>query len=637
MTFRDTPHAASAEQETIMSESVQEPSWVARFRSPHLLTVRPVVSDPDWALVVDNGISGATGSIRYLGAGPAADGARDVDVPFPVGYESIVTADRRWVVQLEDDGGSEVGHLHAFPVAGGPSVDLTPGMDPYVVRGMELGVDGSTLLVTLVDEQGYHLVRIPANPWGTPEVIASTPNEAWYGQVSADGRLASLDVTDQNPDVRRAAVAVYSLADRTKVAVCDDLPDGPVRAVRFSPEPGDPRLLVATERTGFARPAIWNPLTGERRDFPLDEYRGDVQPLDWHAASNRILALHVQDGLHRLLVVDTGTGVARVVREGGGSFADPDVAGSLHYYASSYLGSDGAAMVFEQSWETPPHVIRLDAADVARTVVSPAIVPTGRSLTSTMVNSADGTPVQLWWGLPEGEVRGTVLEVHGGPNLVTVDAYSPSAQAWLAQGYAYAALNYRGSVTFGRAFREGFWGSAGDREIEDITAALDWLAAKGLAVPATTFITGASYGGHLTLLSLGRLPDRFAGGFAHVAMADWASAFEDMNPAVRLVWINFLRNSDRPLEDAIAYFSPIGYVEAVRGSAWLSQGSRDTRTPPAQAQRYVDALKGAGGDVLIEWYDAGHEPVGLAGPEQAQHRMLELAEMTIAGRRWSAD
>lgn len=620
-----------------MSESVQELAWVSRFRSPYLLTVRPVVSDQDWALVVNCGPSAATGSVRYLGAGRGVESTENFTVPFPVEFESVLTADGRWLVQLDDDGGSEMGHLHAFPLEGGPAVDLTPGREPYAVRGMEVSVDGSTLLVTLVDEEGYHLVRIPANPWGAAEVIVSTPVEAWYGQISADGAFASLDLTEQNPGVRRPAVAVYSVADRTQVAVCDDLPAGPVRAVRFSPRLGDPRLLLSTERSGYARPAIWNPLTGERQDFLLAELHGDVQPLDWHAASHRILALHVQDGLHRLLLVHAESGTVRVVREGTGSFADPSVAGSLRYYASSYLGSDGAVFAFEQSWETPPHIVRVGESETAELVVPPVAVPEGQAMTSTMLKSADGTQVQLWWALPEGEARGTVLEVHGGPNLVTVDAYSPSAQAWLAEGYAYASLNYRGSVTFGRDFREGFWGSAGDREIEDVAAALDWLVAQGVAAPETTFITGPSYGGHMTLLSLGRLPERFAGGFAHVAMADWASAFADMNPAVRQVWLNFLHNDDRSVDEVIAHFSPISYVDQVRASVWLSQGARDTRTPPVQAQRYVDALTAEGGDVLIEWYDGGHEPVGLAALEQAQHRMLELAELTIAGRQWSTN
>ncbi|MGS0567251.1 hypothetical protein ACU8V6_00450 [Vibrio alginolyticus] len=57
------------------------------------------------------------------------------------------------------------------------------------------------------------------------------------------------------------------------VATLDDLPAGPVRAVGFSSEPGDERLLLDTERSGFSRPAIWHVRTGERRDFDLPAWR----------------------------------------------------------------------------------------------------------------------------------------------------------------------------------------------------------------------------------------------------------------------------------------------------------------------------------------------------------------------------
>ena len=62
-----------------------------------------------------------------------------------------------------------------------------------------------------------------------------------------------------------------------------------------------------------------------------------------------------------------------------------------------------------------------------------------------MLASRDGTAVQLWWAAPPGRAVGTVLEVHGGPYLVTTDHYSPEAQAWLAEGFAWAAPELPGA------------------------------------------------------------------------------------------------------------------------------------------------------------------------------------------------
>lgn len=588
-----------------------------RFEVPFLLTVRPVVGEADTALLVEDHPDGSRARIWHAGEEASAL------LPFPVGLGAILTADAQWIVDLDDGGGSEVGTLVATAVDGSQRVDLTPGRQAFVLRGIESSYDGRALVVTVVDEEGFHVLVIPAAPWGPPRTVYSSPIEAWYGQISPDAAIVSVDTTDHNPGVRRAALTVVDARTGDVVAVLDDLPAGPVRGVRFSAIAGDPRILVNTERTGFARPLIWNHATGERHDFPLPELAGEVVPLDWHARTGRILALHVADGIHRLLELREHDDDVRVVAEGG-AFANPDVADLHPFQWASYFAPDGAIRVVRSSWDVP---LRIEEGE--RTLVSSAPVPPGTPLRSTMVASADGTRVQVWMGRPEDrEPIGTVLDIHGGPNLVWVDEYSPSAQAWIEAGFAYAALNYRGSVTFGRAFREGFWGSGGDREIEDVAAAVEWLRGQGLADPASTFITGASFGGHMTLLSVGRLPDMFAGGLAHVAVADWTAAIAAMNPAVRSVWSTWVP------PHMVERYSAISYLDDVTASVWINQGALDTRTPVVGVQRFVDGLAARGGDVVMHVFEGGHEPTGLGTLEHDQRRMVDLALRTLSGRRW---
>ncbi|MFD6056329.1 prolyl oligopeptidase family serine peptidase [Agromyces sp. NPDC060279] len=606
------------------THDLQDETLRARFAVPHTLAVRPAQADPDLALVVEDQRAESFARLWRVGEAPGEE------LPFPVAVGAIIAGDGNgWIVDLADGGGSEVGSLVATSLDGSRRVDLTPGREPFVLRGLEASADGSLVLASIVDEQGYHLLAIPARPWGPASVVHHTAAEAWYGQPSADGRLASMDTTDHNPGVRRAAVSVFEVASGAPVAVLDDLPAGPVRAVRFSPEPGDERLLVATERTGYVRPAIWDPLTGERVDFEASDLEGEVIPLDWHAADGRILAVHVFDGIQRLLEFDERTGAHRVVRVGG-SFANPDVADLHAFQWSSWYRRDGGVVALRSAWDVPLHAELIDQDGTVTVALPPAATPPGVPFTSHMVPSADGVPVQVWLGLPSGRAPlGTVLEVHGGPNLVFLDEYNPSAQAWIDAGFAYATVNYRGSVTFGQAFREGFWGSGGDREIDDIAAAVGWLREQGLGDPASTFITGASFGGHLTLLSLGRLPELFAGGFAHVAVADWEAAIAAMNPAVRGVWQTWVP------PEAVARYSAVSYVDRVRGSAWINQGALDTRTPVVGVQRFVDEIAARGGDVVLRIFDGGHEPTGLELLESEQRIMIELAHRTLDGRRWS--
>ncbi len=615
-----------------MTEADRIAAW---FPRGSLVTVLPSAGQSGRCLQVEEGADGSQGRVW-----DATTGESGPALPVPVGFESLLTPDGRFVVDLDDDGGSEVGTLVATSLDGTERRELTPGSGPYVLRGMDASADGRTLVVTRVDDRGHHVVLVPLSDTGEPRTVFSSPEEAWFAHPSADASLVCVDTIEHNPGVRRPAVTVVDTATGEVVAVANDLPAGPVRAVRFSSEPGDDRLLLSTERTGFARPAIWHPRTGERTDFDLPELRGEVMVLDWHPRTRRILLVEVGDGVHRLLELEESTGAVTLLDDGPGSYANPDVAAVYQYYWQSFFAPDGSIVVVTSDWTTPLHVRRIGTGRDG-VAIPPVPVPSGRPLESALVESADGTEVQLWWARPAGRPRGTVLVVHGGPNLVTVDSYHPDYQAWLASGFAVASLNYRGSVSFGRAFREGFWGGAGDREIEDITAALQWLRERGLAEPASTFVTGASYGGHLTLLSAGRLPDLLTGGFAVVAMADWESAWAQMNAAIRTSWTSFLsmdtsgRADPARIDEALRRFSSINYVDEVRASVWLFQGSRDTRTPPEQAKRYAEQLAAAGGDVLLEWFDAGHEPTGAAGAEGQFRRMLELADLRLAGRRWA--
>ncbi|GAA1911635.1 alpha/beta hydrolase family protein [Nocardioides hwasunensis] len=611
-----------------------DPQLTRWFPSGAVLTARAASGPAGLCLVVEDGPEHGIGRVldlRTLELGPV--------LPFAVGFDSLLSPDGSWVVGLDDDGGSEVGGLVARSVDGTEVRPLTDRA-PFVLRGLEYAAAGAHLLATIVDEDGHHLLHVPVADPSAASVLFSSPEESWFGHLSADGTLACADTTDHVPGVRRPAVSVVDVTTRRVVAVADDLPDGgPVRAVRFSATPGDPRILLATERSGFARPALWDPMSGERRDYELPELEADAIVLDWHAETGTILVVDALPGRHRLLAVDEHSGAVRVLRDEGGSVCEPDVASVFPHYAQSFLAPDGRVVVLASSWTTPLHVEVTDGAET-RVVVPPVEVPAGIPLASQLVDSADGTPVQLWWAVPDGPPRGTILQIHGGPNLVTLDRFHPDVQAWLASGFAVGCLNYRGSVTFGRTFREGFWGVGGDREIEDVEAALDWLRGRGLADPASTFITGASYGGHMSLLSVGRLPDRFAGALAIVAMADWEAAWDEMNPALRKTWTSFMSlapdgsfDSSR-IDETLKRFSPINHVDRVRASVWLHQGSRDTRTPPSQARSYGDRLRAAGGDVLVEWFDAGHEPTGSEAARHECDRLLELVEARLVGTAW---
>ncbi|MFI6584610.1 prolyl oligopeptidase family serine peptidase [Embleya sp. NPDC050493] len=609
-------------------------SWHRFFSTDRILSVRRARGERDLCLVVEDTEQGQALVRR--------DVPRGTDLPLPsdVGDpgEAILSADGAWVLSLHDDNGSEVGHVWATSVDGTERRDLTPDLAPYTLRGIDTARHGDGIVITAAAPDGFSLWHVHRSGSSAPRRLFTSPHEAWNGLISADGHIASIDTTDHNPGVRRFAVTVVATDTGAVLGRLTDGPEAPVRAVRFSPVLGDGRLLVSTERTGHARPCVWDPADGSRIDVDAPHLRGDLVALDWSDDGSRILLVHVDEGLHRVLEFDLRSRTLTAVAHPTGAYFEPDVAAAhLNQWASHYA-ADGRIRLLHQRFDQPLTVLHVDrATGEAPAADPPADLAPGVRATSYTVHSTDGTPLQLWVCRPpdaDGPLP-LVLNLHGGPNLVSVDSYNPQAQAWVAAGVAYASLNYRGSVTFGRRFREGFIGSIGDRELEDIESAVRRLVADGIADAGRVFVTGASYGGFLSLLSAGRLPKLFAGAMAFVPMADWVTAYDDMNPALRAAWKAFFGAAPDLDPDRYRRSSPITYVEAVRAPVWIVQATHDTRTPPKQAYAYAKALQRAGGDVRIDWFSGGHETSSRRQEIDDQQQMMDLVQAALRGEPWS--
>jgi len=67
-----------------------------------------------------------------------------------------------------------------------------------------------------------------------------------------------------------------------------------------------------------------------------------------------------------------------------------------------------------------------------------------------------------------------------------------------AQGYLVIAPNPRGSTGWGRDFARAIWADWGNKDYQDVMAAVDHALAKGLADPDRLGVGGWSYGGMLT-------------------------------------------------------------------------------------------------------------------------------------------
>ncbi|MEM5773871.1 MAG: prolyl oligopeptidase family serine peptidase, partial [Anaerolineaceae bacterium] len=385
----------------------------------------------------------------------------------------------------------------------------------------------------------------------------------------------------------------------------------------FSPLPGDERILAITNRSGFESPLFWNPRTGERQDLVFMELDGDVTPFDWSADGRYLLLQNVDQARQQLYVYDLQD--RRLIK--------------LDHPAGTFFAFGGRGTYFAAqdeiitNWQDAAHpsqVIALDklTGTVKRTIFPGADIPSGQPYQSVTFPSSDGTMIQAWLALPEGQGPfPTIVHTHGGPTGVTTEGFDPQAQAWLDHGFAFFSVNYRGSTTFGKDFQNQIVGDLGHWEVEDVEAGLKWLIANNVADPTRILKTGWSYGGYMTLMCLGRLPEYFAGGMAGIAIADWTLMYEDQAPTLRGYQVALFGGGPDTRAEQYRKSSPITYAENVRVPVLIIQGSNDTRCPVRQMQAYLDKMERLGKKVDIYWFEAGH------GSMKVDERIKQMAMM----------
>lgn len=596
------------------------PLWQQRFFVPAVIAAQVAGGNPARGLAITTAAGGqgqlyawetATGALRQL-----------TDAPHGL-WQGWIDPLGRHIYYHQDADGSELGHLVRVPFAGGETEDTTPDLPPYTLRGAGFSGNGRWLALNPVSPAGFQLVLVPLaedGALGAARIVFTSEKEAWYALLAHDGSRAAMISTARAGGQRRYSTLVIDTATGATVAELWDGLEASVEAVCFSPLPGDPRLLATTTRSGFTRPLLWNPATGERTDFDLAGLGGEVMALDWSPDGQSLLLCQIDRAEQQLFRLDMATGRAAHIAHASGSYYNP-------FGGGSFYGPDDTVYALREDSMEPPELVEL-AGDgtIARVLLSAGEAPPGRAFRSVSFASSDGTPVQAWLATPPGDGPfPAIVEMHGGPHFAVTDAFNPIAQAWLDHGFAFCSINFRGSTTFGRAFKEQIWGDVGHWEVEDVVAGRAWLVAQGIADPERVFLFGGSYGGFLTLLLLGKTPDLWAGGMAVAAVADEALGYADTNDALKAAIAGWYGGTPDEVPERYHRASPLAYAEYVQAPVIIFQGHNDTRTPPRQMEVYVERMRGLGKAIEIQWYDAGHG-VGTDAVIAFLARMFDFAQ-----------
>jgi len=243
--------------------------------------------------------------------------------------------------------------------------------------------------------------------------------------------------------------------------------------------------------------------------------------------------------------------------------------------------------------------------------------------------SRDGLELVSYLSLPKGsdpDANGRpktplpmVLWIHGGPWARDSWGLNPVHQ-WLAnRGYAVLSINYRGSTGFGKEFINAANREWGRKMHEDVLDVVDWAVKEGIADPKRIAITGGSYGGYETLVSMTMSPEVFACGVDLVGISNLVTWMEN----VPEYWIPIMpllkdRVGDQTTEEGRAFLmerSPITFADKIARPLLMGQGANDPRVPQRESDQLVKAMQDHNIPVTYLLYsDEGH---GFGRPENS--------------------
>ncbi len=499
-----------------------------------------------------------------------------------------------------------------------PAGEDEPPPKPIVIRRRQFKRDGEGYLreirshLHLLDVDTRESVQITDGPYDDASPVFSPDG----GSIAFVSNRTEDPDANQNTDVFLLELSAPS-AESSAGTIATPRPltrsPGTDTDPAFSPDGslvaylagGDPaRMWYAMNRVAVVPTA-----GGEER--PL------TASLDRNAWTPRFSA----DGGHVLfLLEDRGnTHLARVPAAGGA--VERLVAGEREIRAFD-VGPGGEIAVLESRPSYPFEISAVEDGELRRLTRTNDELLAGIELAPVSrftATSADGTPIDYFQVLPAGVEPGarlpTLLRIHGGPTSQYANEFAFDWQLFAARGYAVVAANPRGSSGYGHEFAYAIWADWGNKDYEDVMAAVDHAIERGIADPERLGVGGWSYGAMLTNYVITKT-DRFRAAISGSSEFNYLSNYGtdhyqlEWELELGLPWVE----TERWIR-----LSPFFQVEKIVTPTLVLCGQEDWNVPLLNSEQLYQSLKRLGRETeLVIYPGEGH---GISRPSFQRDRL----------------
>ncbi len=496
-------------------------------------------------------------------------------------------------------------------------------------------------------QDGFRLGMVPVDPAVDPDSLSV----AWIDLPEAGGRPTFVHGPFWSRDGRRAVVQ-FASADWHDLWIAElDWATGRTRVLTHERDEAwlggpaivssrgapallewlpDGRLVFASERTGWSHLYSIEP-DGAVRALTSGpwEVRGAELSRDgstWLIAASRDGAS--DDHLYRM--PSAGGEMVRLSTEPGRHVGtlSPDGQRVAELYGNATALPD---LFLRDAMAGAPAIrVTVSGTDefVRRRFVKPEIVS---------VTHPDGKPV--WFSVyrparPNAE-RAAVVHVHGGGyrhfthrgwSVYGYGLHVGMIHHLLEQGYVVMDFDYRGGAGYGRDYRTDIYRSMGQKDIDGVLPAIDYLVARHGVDRRRVGVYGVSYGGFFTLMALFRHPGVFAAGIANAAVTDWAHYSHDWTAPILGV----------PADDPAPYrlSSPIYHTRGLADPLLITHGLIDDNVEFQDAARLTQKLIEDGKSFEVMYYPTEPHTIQTeASRLDYTRRAMDFFARHLRGRR----